>query len=108
MMKRYLTGAVFVSQGSLPGRTVANDDPENESHLNGSTNLLASILPHSPIDHVLLMLGANSFKCRMNLSAERICDQLLEAACVISTTGTGAGTWHDTVTPQSPLFARQY
>ena len=107
-MKRYLTGAVFVSQGSLPGRTVANDDPENGSHLNGRTNLLASILAHSPIDHVLLMLGTNSFKYRMNLSAERICDQLLEAACVISTSGAGAGTWHDTVTPQSPLFARQY
>ena len=64
MMKRYLTGAVFVSQGSLPGRSVANDDPENVSHLNGRTNLLAGILPHSLIDYVLLMLGINSFKCR--------------------------------------------
>jgi len=87
---------------------VANDDPENESHLNGRTNLLASILPHSPIDHVSLMLGTNSLKCRVNLSSERICDQPLEAACVISISGAGAGTWHDTVTPQSPLFARQY
>ena len=99
VMKQYLRGAVFVSEDSLPGRTVANDDPEIGSHLNGRTNLLASILAHSPIDHVLLMLGTNSFKYRMNLSAERICDQLLEAACVISTSGAGAGTWHDTVSP---------
>ena len=99
VMKKYLMGADFVSQDCLPGRTVANDDPENGSHLNGRTNLLASILAHSPIDHVLLMLGTNSFKYRMNLSAERICDQLLEAACVISTSRAGAGTWHDTVSP---------
>ena len=76
VMKQYLTEADFVSQDCLPGRTVANDDPENGSHLNGRENLLASILAHSPIDHVLLMLGTNSFKYRMNLSAERICDQL--------------------------------
>ena len=99
VMKQYLMGADFVSQDCLPGRTVANDDPENGSHLNGRTNLLASILAHSPVDHVLLMLGTNSFKYRMNLSAERICGQLLEAACVISTSGAGAGTWHDTVSP---------
>ena len=78
---------------------MANDDPENGSHLNGRKTLLASILAHSPIDHVLLMLGTNSFKTRMNLSASRICKQLLEVASVISTSRAGAGTWHDNFGP---------
>jgi lysophospholipase L1-like esterase len=100
-MKQHLNrdGAYFVIQDCLPGRTVANDDPENGSHFNGRTNLLASILAHSPIDHALLMLGTNSFKYRMNLSAARICDQLLEVASVILTSRAGAGTWHDSVSP---------
>ena len=80
VMKQHLNcyGAYFISQDCISGRTVANDNPENESHLNGRTTLLSSVLTHSPIDHVLLMLGANSFKFRMNLSASRIYDQLLE------------------------------
>ena len=101
VMKQHLNhfGAYFVIQDCLPGRTVANNDPENGSHLNGRATLLASILAHSPIDHVLLMLGTNSFKKRMNLSASRICEQLLEVASVISTSRAGAGTWHDNISP---------
>ncbi len=78
---------------------MSNDDPENGSHLNGRTNLLASILAHSPIDQVLLMLGTNSFKCRMNLSASRICDQFLEVGFIIATSRASAGTWHDNISP---------
>ena len=78
---------------------MSNDDPENESHLNGRTTLLTSILAHSPIDHVLLMLGTNSVKYRMNLSASRIYDQLIEVASIISTSKAGANTWHDNISP---------
>ena len=60
---------------------------------------LQKILAHSPIDHVLLMLGTNSFKKRMNLSASRICEQLLEVASVISTSRAGAGTLNDNISP---------
>ena len=79
VMKQHLNcyGAYFISQDCIPGRTVANDDPEDGSHLNGHTTLLANILAHSPIDHVLLMLGTNSFKYRMNLSAVRILQRTL-------------------------------
>ena len=56
---------------------MANDDLENGSHLNGLATLLATILAHSPIDHVLLLLGTNSFENRTNLSASRISEQLL-------------------------------
>ena len=35
----------------------------------------------------------------MNLSASRICEQLLEVASVISTSRAGAGTWHDNISP---------
>ena len=45
------------------------------------------------------MLGTNSFKRRMNLSASRICEQLLEVASVNSTSRAGAGTWHDNISP---------
>ena len=72
---------------------------KNGSHLNGRATLFASILAHSPIDNVLLMLGTNSFKKRMNLSASRICEQLFEVASAISTSRAGAGTWHDNICP---------
>ena len=97
-------GPYSVSQDCLPGRTVANDDPEDGSHLNGHTTLLANILAHSPIDHVLLMLGTNSFKYRMNLSAVRICEQLLEAASLITSSRAGAGTWQDSVSPSVTII----
>ena len=105
-MKQQLNhfGAYFVIQDCLPGRTVANNDPENGSHLNGRATLLASILAHSPINHVLLMLGTNSFKKRMNLSASRICEPLLAVASVISTSKAGAGTWHNNISPKVTII----
>ena len=53
-MKQHLNrfGAYFVIQDCPHGRTFANDDLENDSHLNGRAILLASILTYSPIDHV--------------------------------------------------------
>ena len=101
VMKQHLNcfGKYTISQDCLPGRLVATDDPKNGKHFNGRSTLLSSVLAHSPINHVLLMLGTNSFKYCMCLSAQKICDQILEVANLITTSTAGAGSWHDSASP---------
>ena len=106
VMKQHLTcfRKCIISEDCLPGRTVASDDTENGSHFNGRATLLSSVLAHSPLNHVLLMLGTNSFKYSMNLSAKKICDQILEVANLITTSGAGAGSWHDSASPSVTII----
>ncbi|MBT5574473.1 arylesterase [Alphaproteobacteria bacterium] len=97
-------GQCFVSQDCLPGRTVATDDPEFGAHFNGMNTVLSSVLAHSPNDHILLMLGTNSLKKRIKVSALDICTQLIEMADVILQSGAGGGAWHDCYSPSVTIM----
>ena len=67
-----------IIEDCLPGRTTNIDDPQDGIHLNGAKVLKSSLLSHSPIDLVILMLGTNDLKFRFQRTAENIADGIKE------------------------------
>lgn len=59
----------FITEG-LPSRTTVIEDIVDGAHFSGISYLKPCLLSHSPLDHVVLMLGTNDFKRRFNLVAE--------------------------------------
>ena len=82
-------------EDSLPGRTTNIDDMVNGKHLNGASTFKSSLLAHSPIDIVIIMLGTNDLKKRFNRKPEDISNGLLELISIADKTFSGKGTWHD-------------
>ena len=52
----------YIHEDCLPGRTTNISDPIDGDHFNGASVFKASLLAHSPIDLVLVMLGTNDLK----------------------------------------------
>lgn len=69
-----------VIEEGLPGRTTVVEDPIDGAHLSGLPYLKPCLLSHKPLDHVIIFLGTNDLKRRLNLIAEDVCagiDRLL-------------------------------
>ena len=84
-----------IIEDCLPGRTTNIDDPQDGIHLNGAKVLKSSLLSHSPIDLVILMLGTNDLKFRFQRTAENIADGIKELIQIVLDTNSGSGGWHD-------------
>lgn len=84
-----------ILEDCLPGRTTNIDDHQDGIHLNGSKILKSSLLSHSPIDLVILMLGTNDLKVRFQRTAENIAEGLKELIEIVLETNSGLGGWHD-------------
>lgn len=72
----------------LNGRTTVWDDPIKEC-VNGKDYLIPCLESHKPIDKVVIMLGTNDLKLRLNLPAKDIADglELLIKKIIKSDTG---------------------
>ena len=86
---------IEILEDCLPGRTTNIDDPRDGIYLNGARVLKSSLLSHSPIDLVILMLGTNDLKVRFQRTAENIADGIKELIQIVLETNSGLGTWHD-------------
>ena len=84
-----------LKEDSLPGRTTNIDDERNGNHLNGSRVFKSSLLAHSPIDMVLIMLGTNDLKERFNRQPEDVANGIEKLITIAQTTFSGVGSWHD-------------
>lgn len=72
----------------LNGRTTVWDNPLKEC-VNGKTQLLPTLLSHKPIDLVVLFLGTNDLKKRLNLHASDIALGVGSLVDIIKTSGVG-------------------
>ena len=86
---------IEILEDCLPGRTTNIDDPQDGVHLNGAKVLKSSLLSHSPIDLVIIMLGTNDLKVRFQRSAENIAEGIKELIQIVFETNSGIGSWHD-------------
>ena len=86
---------IEILEDCLPGRTTNIDDYQDGVHLNGANVLKSSILSHSPIDLVIIMLGTNDLKVRFQRSAENIAEGIKELIQIVFETNSGTGSWHD-------------
>jgi hypothetical protein len=86
---------IEILEDCLPGRTTNIDDLQDGTHLNGAKVLKSSLLSHSPIDFVLILLGTNDLKVRFQRSAENIADGIKELIQIVFETNSGTGSWHD-------------
>ena len=86
---------IEILEDCLPGRTTNIDDLQDGTHLNGAKVLKSSLLSHSPIDFVIIMLGTNDLKVRFQRSAEKIADGIKELIQIVFETNSGTGSWHD-------------
>ncbi len=80
---------------ALPGRTTNIDDGKDGKHLNGATAFKSSLLSHSPIDIVIILLGTNDLKARFDREPKDIANGVLELISIANNTNSGEGTWHD-------------
>ena len=86
---------IEILEDCLPGRTTNINDLQDGAHLNGAKVLKSSLLAHSPIDFVLILLGTNDLKVRFQRSAINIADGIKELIKIVFETNSGTGSWHD-------------
>ncbi len=82
-------------EDSLPGRTTNVNDERDGTHLNGISVFKSSLLAHSPIDIILLMLGTNDLKKRFGREADDVARGIEELITISQNTFSGKGSWHD-------------
>ena len=90
---------VTLIEECLPGRTTNCPDPQEGNHFNGAEPLMAILMSHQPLDHVIIMLGTNDMKARFRRDAEDISGGILELVTIISQSQSGLGGWNGTKSP---------
>lgn len=89
-----------ILEDSLPGRTTNLNDEQDGHHLNGASVFKSSLLSHSPIDIVIILLGTNDLKKRFNRNSDDIADGIKNLINISKNTPSGKGTWHDQNFPE--------
>ncbi|MBL1421683.1 MAG: SGNH/GDSL hydrolase family protein [Alphaproteobacteria bacterium] len=80
----------LITEG-LPSRTTVIEDIVDGAHFSGISYLKPCLLSHTPLDHVVLMLGTNDFKRRFNLVAEDVAVGITRLIKEIKNSDTLAG-----------------
>ena len=75
----------------LPGRVTYGADPVEGLHFDGTTPLLAKLMSHQPLDHVIIMLGTNDMKARFGRSADDINAGVMQLVDIVQSSGAGRG-----------------
>ena len=90
MLRRELGDGYWIVEEGLNGRTTVWDDPL-EPHRNGREFLPPTLLTHQPLDLVIIMLGTNDLKRRINASASEIAEGAGMLADIVAGSGCGPG-----------------
>ena len=98
VLRRELGDGYWVVEAGLSGRTTVWDDPL-ELHRNGRKLLLPTLMTHQPLDVVIIMLGTNDLKHRINASA----GEIAAGAGMLADIVTGSGCGPDGRAPQTLL-----
>jgi lysophospholipase L1-like esterase len=88
VLQRELGDGYWVVEAGLNARTTVWDDPL-EPHRNGRELLLPTLLTHQPLDLVIIMLGTNDLKHRINASAAEIAEGAGMLADIVARSGCG-------------------
>ena len=88
VLRRELGHGHWVVEEGLNGRTTVWDDPL-EPHRNGRTLLPPTLLTHQPLDLVIVMLGTNDLKHRLNASAAEIAAGAGMLVDIVAASGCG-------------------
>ena len=88
VLRRELGDGHWVVEEGLNGRTTVWDDPL-EPHRNGRTLLPPTLLTHQPLDLVIVMLGTNDLKHRLNASAAEIATGAGMLVDIVAASGCG-------------------
>jgi lysophospholipase L1-like esterase len=98
VLRRQLGDGYWIVEAGLNGRTTVWEDPL-ALHRNGRELLLPTLLTHQPLDLVIIMLGTNDLKHRLNASAAEIA----EGAGMLTDIVAGSGCGRDGGAPQTLL-----
>ena len=86
----------------LPGRTTCHEDPimERDAQLSarifdGMAHLETTLLAHSPIDLVLIVLGTNDMKARFGQDAQSLAQSIRTLGVLARATPAGPGPWNE-------------
>lgn len=88
VLRRELGDGYWVVEAGLNARTTVWDDPL-KPHRNGRELLLPTLLTHQPLDLVIMMLGTNDLKHRINASAAEIAEGAGMLADIVAGSGCG-------------------
>ena len=88
MLRRELGEGHWIVEEGLSGRTTVWDDPL-EPHRNGRKLLLPTLLTHQPLDLVIVMLGTNDLKHRINASPAEIAAGAGMLVDIVASSGCG-------------------
>jgi lysophospholipase L1-like esterase len=88
VLRRELGDGYWIVEAGLNGRTTVWNDPL-EPHRNGRKLLLPTLLTHQPLDLVIIMLGTNDLKHRINASAAEIAAGAGMLVDIVAASGCG-------------------
>ena len=88
VLRRQLGDGYWIVEAGLNGRTTVWDDPL-ALHRNGRELLLPTLLTHQPLDLVIIMLGTNDLKHRVNASAAEIAEGAGMLTDIVAGSGCG-------------------
>ena len=83
-----------VIEECLPGRVTYGADPVEGPHFDGTAPLLAMLMSHQPLDHVIIMLGTNDMKARFDRSADDITAGVMQLVDIVQSSGAGRVGWN--------------
>jgi lysophospholipase L1-like esterase len=98
VLRRELGDGYWIVEAGLNARTTVWDDPL-EPDRNGRKLLLPTLLTHQPLELVIIMLGTNDLKRRINASAAEIAEGAGMLVDVVNVSGCGP----DGTAPQTLL-----
>jgi lysophospholipase L1-like esterase len=90
VLARELGKEYEIIEEGLNGRTTVWDDPM-EAYRNGREYLIPCLETHRYLDAVIIFLGTNDLKKRMDLSAQKIADGAGELIGIVKESGAGIG-----------------
>ena len=88
-----------VIEECLPCRVTHGADPLEGPHFDGTGPLMAMLLSHQPLDHVIIMLGTNDMKARFDRSADDITSAVMQLVDIVQSSGAGHGGWNASMVP---------
>ena len=93
-----------VIEECLPGRVTHGADPVEGPHFDGTATLLAMLMSHQPLDHVIIMLGTNDMKARFDRSADDITAGVMQLVDIVQSSGAGRGGWNASNGADGPCY----
>ncbi len=87
-----------------PGRVTYDADLVERPYFDGTAPLLAILMSRQPLDHVIIILGTNDMKARVNRNGNDITAGVMHRVDIVQSSGTDRGSWDAFLAPAAHVI----